>query len=117
MLGPAEENSSTRGKPRPAADFQALFQAAPGSFLVLDPDLVIVAVTDAYLRHTMTSRADLLSKGIFEAFPDNPDDPAATGVSNLRASPNRALRDHVPDTMAVQKYDIKRPGTGAEFEV
>jgi signal transduction histidine kinase/ActR/RegA family two-component response regulator len=117
MLGPAGENSSTRRKPRPAADFQALFQAAPGSFLVLDPDLVIVAVTDAYLRDTMTSRADLLGKGIFEAFPDNPDDPAATGVSNLRASLNRVLRDHVPDTMAVQKYDIKRPGTGTEFEV
>lgn len=117
MRGPAEEHSSIRGKPRPAADFQALFEAAPGSYLVLDPDLAIVAVTDAYLRDTMTSRADLLGKGIFEAFPDNPGDPEATGVSNLRASLNRVRRDHVADTMAVQKYDIKRPGTGAEFEV
>jgi signal transduction histidine kinase/FixJ family two-component response regulator len=118
MREPAQEHSSTRGKPPPAADFQALFEASPASFLVLDPDLAIVAVTDAYLRDTMTSRADLLGRGIFEAFPDNPDDPEATGVSNLRASLNRVRRDHVADTMAVQKYDIRRPGTdGAEFEV
>ncbi len=49
---------------------------------------------------------------------DNPDDAEATGVSNLRASLDRVRRDRVADTMAVQKYDIRRPGTdGAEFEV
>jgi signal transduction histidine kinase/ActR/RegA family two-component response regulator len=116
MRGQAGQDSFTRGKPRPAADFQSLFEASPASFLVLDPDLAIVAVTDAYLRDTMTSRADLIGKGIFEAFPDNPDDPDATGVANLRASLNRVRRDHVADTMAVQRYDIKRPGL-PEFEV
>ena len=93
-------------------DFLALFESTPGSYLVLDPDLVIVAVSDAYLRDTMTSRAVLTGKGIFEAFPDNPGDPEATGVSNLRASLDRVRRDRVADTMAVQKYDIKRPGAG-----
>ena len=37
---------------------------------------MIVAVTDAYLADTMTSRSVLLGKGIFAAFPDNPGDPA-----------------------------------------
>src|SRR5919109_3131584 len=67
-------------------DFRSLFEAAPGCFLVLDPELVIVAVSDAYLRATMTRREDILGRGMFEVFPDNPDDPDATGVGNLRAS-------------------------------
>jgi signal transduction histidine kinase/CheY-like chemotaxis protein len=99
-------------------DFKALFESAPGLYLVLDPDLNIVAVSEAYLRATMTKRAQILGRGIFDVFPDNPDDPAATGVANLRASLNRVRRDRVADTMAVQKYDIRRPESqGGGFEV
>ncbi|HEY6708006.1 MAG TPA: hypothetical protein VJB61_10475, partial [Actinomycetota bacterium] len=99
-------------------DFESLFQAAPGSYLVLDPDLVIVAVSDAYLRDTMTVRERVVGRGLFEVFPDNPDDPGATGESNLRASLERVRRDHVPDTMALQQYDIRRPeADGGGFEV
>jgi signal transduction histidine kinase/DNA-binding response OmpR family regulator len=93
-------------------DFQALFESAPGLYLVLMPDLTIVAVSDAYLRATMTKRESILGRGVFEVFPDNPDDPAATGERNLRASLQRVLRDKVADTMAVQKYDIRRPESG-----
>ena len=99
-------------------DFESLFEAAPGSYLVLDPDLVIVAVSDAYLRDTMTVRASIVGRGLFEVFPDNPDDPEADGEGNLRASLDRVRRDRVPDTMAVQKYDIRRPeAEGGAFEV
>jgi signal transduction histidine kinase/CheY-like chemotaxis protein len=99
-------------------DFRALFEAAPGSFLVLDPDLRIVAVTDAYVAATMIRREDVLGRGIFDVFPDNPDDPDATGVGNLRASLERVRRTGRPDTMAVQKYDIRRPDAdGGGFEV
>src|ERR671925_2447098 len=72
-------------------DFRALFEAAPGLFLVLDPDLRIVAVSDAYVAATMVRREDVLGRDLFEVFPDNPDDPAATGVGNLRASLRRVL--------------------------
>jgi signal transduction histidine kinase/ActR/RegA family two-component response regulator len=99
-------------------DFKSLFESAPGSFLVLDPDLIIVAVSDAYLRATMTSREKIVGRGLFEVFPDNPDDPEATGEGNLRASLDRVSRDRVPDTMAVQQYDIRRPeAEGGGFEV
>ena len=99
-------------------DFESLFQAAPGSYLVLDPELVIVAVSDAYLRDTMTVREQIVGRGLFEVFPDNPDDPEATGESNLRASLDRVRRDHIPDTMALQQYDIRRPDAdGGGFEV
>jgi hypothetical protein len=97
--------------------FQALFEAAPGLYLVLDPDLVIVTVTDAYAAATMTRREDILGRSLFEVFPDNPDDPVATGVANLRASLDRVRSELVSDTMAVQKYDIRRPESeGGGFE-
>ena len=99
-------------------DFQTLFESGPGLHLVLDPDLTIVGVSDAYLRATMTRRADILGRGLFEVFPDNPDDPGATGVANLRASLDRVRGNLVPDTMAIQKYDIRRPDSeGGGFEV
>src|ERR1019366_5452770 len=82
----------------PPPDFQALFQAAPGLYLVLTPDFHIVAVSDAYLRATMTIRHEVLGREIFEVFPDNPDDPAATGARNLRASLERVLQRRVSDT-------------------
>src|SRR4051812_22479559 len=98
-------------------DFHKLFEAAPGLYLVLDPDLRIVAASDAYLEATMTRREEILGRGIFEVFPDNPDDPEATGVTNLSASLDRVRRLRAPDTMSVQKYDIRRPDVeGGGFE-
>jgi hypothetical protein len=66
-------------------DFQALFESAPGLYPVLEPDLAIAAVSNAYLQATMTQRAEILGRNIFDVFPDPPDDPTATGVGDLRA--------------------------------
>jgi PAS domain-containing protein len=86
-------------------------------YLVLTLALTIVAVSDAYLKATMTKRELILGHGLFEIFPDNPGDPNATGVRNLKASLDRVLTNRVPDTMAVQKYDIRRPESeGGGFE-
>lgn len=98
-------------------DFELLFQWGPDPYLVLAPDLTIVAVTDGYLRATMTRREDILGRNVFEAFPDNPEDQEASGVENLRASLGRVLLYKAPDSMAVQKYDIRRPeAEGGGFE-
>ncbi len=94
---------------RSRAVFENLFKSLPGLFLVLTPDLEIVAASNAYLEATMTDRADLLGRDLFEAFPDNPEDPAATGTSNLRASLDRVRQTGAADTMAIQKYDVRRP--------
>jgi signal transduction histidine kinase len=92
-------------------DYRMLFEALPGSYLVLHPDLTIAAASDGYLRVTMTERGDIVGRSLFEIFPDNPHEPGATGVRNLRASLERVRRDRVADTMAVQKYDVPRPGS------
>ncbi|MEN3347736.1 MAG: hypothetical protein V7632_1371 [Bradyrhizobium sp.] len=100
-------------------DFKALFEAVPGLYLVLTPDddFRIVAVSDAYLRATRTERAMILGRGLFEVFPDNPDDPAADGARNLRASLERVVQFRKPETMSVQKYDIRKPESeGGGFE-
>ncbi len=98
-------------------DFEALFEAVPGLYLVLTPELKIAAVSNAYLQATLTERQKILGRHLFDVFPDNPNDPAATGVGNLRASLERVLKNKVSDTMAVQKYDIRRPDSqGGGFE-
>ena len=98
-------------------DFRLLFESAPGLYLVLLPDLRIVAASDAYLAATMTRRDEIVDRDIFDVFPDNPDDPGATGVANLRASLERVLANKTSDAMAVQKYDIRRPvAEGGGFE-
>ena len=71
------------------ADFQLLFEAAPGSFLVLKPDFTIVAASDAYLRATMTDRSAIVGRGLFEVFPDNPEDPER----DRHAQPTRLARE------------------------
>ena len=57
-------------KPLPKLDFQTLLESAPGHYLVLTPDLVIVAVSDAYLQATKTRREDIMGRGLFDVFPE-----------------------------------------------
>ncbi len=91
------------------AVLQGFFESLPGLFLVFTSELKIVSVSDAFLQATMTKREDVLGHGIFEIFPDNPDDPGSGGVSKWRASLDRVRQTLAPDTMAIQKYDIRRP--------
>jgi signal transduction histidine kinase len=98
-------------------DFQALFEALPEKYLVIDRTFLIIAVSDAYLTATLTERAVMVGRPLFDVFPDNPDDPATEGTRNLRASLTRVLRQRTRDTMSVQKYDIPRPAAdGGGFE-
>ncbi len=104
--------------PAPFSDAhcRSLFEQAPAAMLVLDPQLTIVAVTARYLADTMTKRDDVLGKWIFEVFPDNPKDPHASGVRNLKASLEYVLREQRAHFMGIQKYDIRRPAAeGGRF--
>ena len=101
-------------------DYRRLFESAPGAFLVLNPaaPFTILGASDAYLAATLTRRESIVGRELFEVFPDNPDDPHATGTGNLRRSLERVLATGAADTMAVQKYDIRHPeAEGGAFEV
>ena len=101
----------------PQLDFRSIFEAVPELYLVLTPDLRIVAASDAYLEATMTRREDVLGRQMFDVFPDNPDEANATGVNNLGQSFDKVLRSRAPHFMALQKYDVRQSkdeGTGFE---
>ena len=90
-------------------DFRAVFDKSPGLYLVVDAKFTIVAVSDAYCRATMTVREEIIGRGLFEVFPDNPEDSGADGVANLRTSLLNVIKQRTADRMAEQKYDIRRP--------
>lgn len=93
-------------------DYRRLFEESPEVLLVLLPDApryTMVAATKARLAVTHTTYEQTIGRPLFEAFPDDPTDPTATGTRNLRASLERVLATRAPDTMAVQKYDIVGP--------
>jgi AmiR/NasT family two-component response regulator len=87
------------------ADHEA-FQAAETPLLVVDTDLVIRDANAAYLAVTACTPDQLLGMPIFEAFPDNPDDPQADGVTNLNASFELVFRSAHRHYMPLQRYDI-----------
>ena len=93
-------------------DYRLLFEESPDILLVLLPDaprFTMVGATRARLAVTHTTREQIVGRGLFEVFPDDPTDSDATGTRNLRASLERVLAMRAPDTMAVQKYDIQGP--------
>lgn len=98
-------------------DFRSILESVPDLYLILNPQFKIIEVSDSYLKATFVLREKIIGHGIFEVFPDNPNDNTATGVKNLRRSLERVLKNKVPDTMAVQKYDIRKPeSAGGGFE-
>src|SRR5437870_12379284 len=91
-------------RPVKQPDFRLLFEEAPGRYLVLTPDLKIVAVSEAYLRATRTQRAAIIGRDLFEAFPDDPD-------ASLHASLDRVREQRVADTTNSPVLDEDRKST------
>ena len=58
--------------PHAEVDFDALFDAAPGIYLVLDARFNMVAANQARLAATMTTREQVIGRHLFEAFPTIP---------------------------------------------
>jgi PAS domain S-box-containing protein len=113
-----DQYSPMRRNPElPPEEFRSVFESVPGAYLILTPNLYIVAASDAYLHATKTRREDILQRHVFDVFPDNPDDSEATATQNMRASVQRVLSRGAPDTMDVQRHDIRRPASeGGGFE-
>ncbi|MBB1284541.1 PAS domain-containing protein [Flavisolibacter sp. BT320] len=92
-------------------DLSLVFSALPGPHVLVFPDAplyTIAAVGDDYLRITGRRQEDLIGKGLFEAFPNNPADPNAAGEKAVRASLDYVLAHKTPHQMPVQRYDIKK---------
>lgn len=92
-----------------------VFDAHPSPTLVLDTEFVIRAANRAYLDLAGRTSADILGLSVFEAFPDNPDDPDCDGTQNLGQSLRRVLRSGREHHMAVQRYDVTESPEGGHF--
>jgi signal transduction histidine kinase len=100
----------TSSPPSPAIDFRVLFESLPMPYLVLDPQLLIIAASEDFLRTTMARREDIIGCHVFDVFPDKPNNGDATGVRNLRESLDNVLKNHLPDTISLQQHAICTPG-------
>ncbi len=92
-----------------AIDYEAVFQGLPGMVALLTPELVYVDANEDFQRLSGRTRAQLVGRYIFDVFPDNPNDPAATGMRDVRASMLRVVATGERDTMALQRYDVEDP--------
>ena len=91
-------------------DFRTPLEASPDLYVVVSPDLVILAVSDAYVRASMRSRDDLVGHGILDVFPDKPGPPQAHA---LRTSLQRVLESRTADAMPAERRQVPRSdGTG-----
>ncbi|RYG11747.1 MAG: PAS domain-containing protein, partial [Burkholderiales bacterium] len=94
-------------------DIQRAIRSMPTLILVVRPDadFTIAAASDAYLKATHTDDT-IFGRPVFEVFPDNPNDPDATGVQALTDSFRTVIATLQPHTTEPQRYDIRQPGSG-----
>jgi signal transduction histidine kinase/CheY-like chemotaxis protein len=102
-----------QGQPAMAVDFGRLFAALPGAYLALDPELRIVAVSDAYAMATRAAAADLVGRDIWAALPQDPGSPRPGTLPGLRESLDQVRRNRAPDIMEVQKCFLPPADAGA----
>lgn len=99
-------------------DYRIIFEQSPVLLSVLDANLTVVASSDDYLEATMRNSEELLGLNVYDAFPDDPNDPTSKATTNLRESIERSIATRSPDWMAVVRYPIaKPPEQGGGFEV
>jgi PAS domain-containing protein len=100
---------------RPQIDHAVVFRDLPIPAVLLTLDFVIADMNQAYLEVAGRTREELLGRHVFDAFPDNPSDPNASGVRELTASLGRVLTTGKPDVLSFQKYDVEVPGMPGLF--
>src|SRR5580698_7813641 len=102
----------------PEVDYKGIFNAGSALYLILLPDapkFTIVGASDVYLESTMRKREDIVGKGVFEAFPPNPNDTEGVMEKTFRAAFKRVMETKKIDVMPVQQYDIPKPEGGFEI--
>ncbi|EST20705.1 PP2C family protein-serine/threonine phosphatase [Streptomyces roseochromogenus] len=99
-----------------AIDYARVFQALPGMVALLTPDLVYADVNEEFLRLAGRTREQMIGRYLFDVFPDNPNDPGASGMRNLAASLTRVAATGERDSMALQRYDVENPERPGEWE-
>jgi serine phosphatase RsbU (regulator of sigma subunit) len=96
-----------------ALDLSAVFDALASPYVVMDRDLVVVAVNQAYLRTTGRTREGLLGRWLFDSFPPPAEGLDASGRPPVQVALERVRDSARPETMEVQRYGIVDLATGS----
>lgn len=99
-------------------DYNIIFNSLPGIYLILLPDspnFTIAELNESRLKVTLGNRSSI-GKPLFDVYTDNPQNPIADGVANLRSSLETVIATKKPHRMHIQRYDILNPDTN-KFEV
>ena len=96
-------NHAVSRRPNLKLAIARLAEISPNPYVLLDTDLRLVWMNDAYLKVTMRNRADITGKTMFEAFPSDP-----------QSESYRQLKDSL-DTV-LQTGATTSPGPMAEWK-
>ncbi|MBO6940249.1 MAG: PAS domain-containing protein [Deltaproteobacteria bacterium] len=88
-------------------DFEAVFDASPNAYMLVDRDLRYVAANRAYLAVTGATLDDLIGQLLLERFPNDPDDPNNASAQQLRKSLERVLATGEPDALPFIRYRVE----------
>lgn len=100
------------------AELLPVFNSLPGLIILLLPDMprfTIVAVSDDYLNTTLTRRDEIVGKGLFEIFSDNPENYTADGKQKITDSLRYVVENKKAHLLPDQRFDIFNPATN-QFE-
>ncbi|RYP82374.1 ANTAR domain-containing protein [Nocardioides guangzhouensis] len=91
-----------------------LFLSQSTPTVVLDDTMVIRAATPSYQRMTQRHEEELVSVGVFDAFPENPEGPGDSGRT-LLGSLEHTLGRARGDVLMPIRYDIPDPTRPGRF--
>ncbi|RYZ74372.1 MAG: hypothetical protein EOP09_00530 [Proteobacteria bacterium] len=64
-------------------------------------------MTEAFERSTHKAAHDVLGRGLFESYPEDPNDKNAHGAKSLRDSLDRVIRFKKADVIPLQRYSVE----------
>jgi PAS domain S-box-containing protein len=85
-------------------NYQALFDASPNPYLVLDRSLNIAGANKAYLQSTQRELSDIVGRWAWDAFPTD-----AETLAQAIASFERVIATRETDVMPLLRFDVARP--------
>lgn len=86
-----------------------LFETVPGNNLLIKadaPHYTLLAASEGFLQLTGKSKEEIIGKGLWEAFPPNPDYGENKEVDDIKASLKEVITTKKAHQMPVQRYDI-----------
>jgi signal transduction histidine kinase len=96
--------------------YEPVYLAIPTPMLLLQatPDFTIISANNAFCKATFQQPAALKGKPLFEAFPNNPDNSDANGITALSATLHKAIETGESQLLEEQRFAIKTSGNTYE---